>query len=377
MKNNKILIDISYVKDEDLTKSIPLYCKRLIQSLPKDIRDQITLLVHPTFKKTCKALFPDYKTKVLWLFKRGKKTKGVHLILYKISYCFLKHLIKKGHYDVYLNPQDISLYSQDKLPCRKIIVVHDLKSIKKDYLASELQKKYTKSYYHENIKTSDVVVAISSYTKMDILNNFQDIEEGKIKVIYNSVVLANKSVKPKGIDGNKYILYVNTLIPYKNVKTLLQAYSHIKDEIEEKLVVVGRNTEYWNNEMLKFIEQEGLLGRVQRFENITDEELRWLYEHASLFVTTSLHEGFGYTPIEASLCECPVISSRSESLPDVTKELLWYYEPAQDAQELSKAIIKILQAPPSRTKLQKTKEVFSELYSPSKLGADFREILNN
>ena len=108
----------------------------------------------------------------------------------------------------------------------------------------------------------------------------------------------------------------------------------------------------------------GFKERIIRLEGVSDSELRYLYEHATLFVTPSTHEGFGYTPIEAAMCECPVVSSKCEALPETTRGLLNYYEPACDEQALANKIIEVLHSKPAASKLKKIAEEYRFAYSP-------------
>lgn len=93
--------------------------------------------------------------------------------------------------------------------------------------------------------------------------------------------------------------------------------------------------------------------------------LKWLYVHADLFVTTSTHEGFGYTPIEAAICECPVISTRSESLPEVTCNLLNYYDPPESWKKLATVMSSLLKQKRDTRKLRSVSECFKNRYDNS------------
>ena len=82
-----------------------------------------------------------------------------------------------------------------------------------------------------------------------------------------------------------------------------------------------------------------------------------------MFVTTSLREGFGYTPIEAAIYGCPVVCSTSEALPETTRNLLFYYEPATDEWALAKKIFEVTEKMPSKYNISKISKEFRELYT--------------
>lgn len=106
-------------------------------------------------------------------------------------------------------------------------------------------------------------------------------------------------------------------------------------------------------------------------QNLSEEALKYLYEHAQLFISPSLREGFGYTPIEAAICKCPVICSRCEALPDTTQNKLIYYHPPQDTKALGDTIMHTLQNPPSSRQLNQISADYTNAYSCSKQVQDF------
>jgi glycosyltransferase involved in cell wall biosynthesis len=64
---------------------------------------------------------------------------------------------------------------------------------------------------------------------------------------------------------------------------------------------------------------------------IDEEALPALYRHARLTVFPSLFEGFGLPVAEAMACGCPVVCSRSTSLPEIGQGAARYFDPASEA----------------------------------------------
>ena len=109
-----------------------------------------------------------------------------------------------------------------------------------------------------------------------------------------------KNKKSKG-----YWLSVNRLIDHKRVDLQLKAFKEIQ---EEKLIIVGsyepskhfeRYVNYTNKLKPKNVEIKNW---------ITQEELINLYSECKGFITTSLDEDYGMTPIEAMASGKPVIA---------------------------------------------------------------------
>ncbi|HSP60060.1 MAG TPA: glycosyltransferase [Ornithinimicrobium sp.] len=99
--------------------------------------------------------------------------------------------------------------------------------------------------------------------------------------------------------GRRYWLVVSRLLPYKNVRQVVEAFR----DRPEHLVVVGAGPE---REAL----ERDLPARVRLVSGLTDDELRWTYAHAAGLVAASL-EDFGLTPLEANAWGLPVVALRA------------------------------------------------------------------
>lgn len=113
----------------------------------------------------------------------------------------------------------------------------------------------------------------------------------------------------------RYILYVGTLEPRKNLPSLVKSYRQLVEagEIAEDLVIVGKQG--WGYEaLLKQIDVPALRGRVHLTGYLDQQDLPAVYAGARLFVYPSLFEGFGFPPLEAMACGVPTISTQTSSL---------------------------------------------------------------
>ncbi len=360
-----ILIDMDEVSLQRLHASIPIYIMRLVSAIKPEDRKHYILLISKDIESYIRGRFPDFRVIVYRKFW-GRSIKGVKTPLFYYYQYKLRQIVERYNIDCVFIPTDFQRFTSFKFRCRKVIVVHDLKVIKQRIDTWHQAKHVLNLYgmYKKAFKYADAIIAISKYTKQDIEIYYPEYPAEKIRVVYNSVVLSSESRKPEGFHSSGYVLYVNTLNKYKNIFTLVKAFFKVKNCFDKQLVVVGRETEHWREEVMPYIHKNGLEKNIIRLQNLTDEELRYLYEHAALFVTTSLNEGFGYTPIEAAMCGCPVISSIQEALPDSTQGLLNYYHPAMDADVLANKILAVLENPPAQETLLCIAETYKKLYAP-------------
>ena len=130
-----------------------------------------------------------------------------------------------------------------------------------------------------------------------------------------------------------FILFVGTLDPRKNLRTLLAASAAVRRQAPHRLVVVGKNPYGPDPELAG----QGILHQT----GVADETLAGLMSAATLFVLPSLAEGFGLPVLEAMACGCPVIASATTSLPEVAGDAAIWVAPL-DADALAERLRALL-----------------------------------
>ncbi len=130
-------------------------------------------------------------------------------------------------------------------------------------------------------------------------------------------IKVEKVVNKYKING-RYILYVGTIEPRKNILNMVKAYFSLPDSIRctYLLVVVGKKG--WHYEQLfSYISSLPDKASILFAGYVGDDDLPALYKGASLFVYPSYYEGFGIPVLEAISCGVPTITSNISSMPEV------------------------------------------------------------
>ncbi len=233
-----------------------------------------------------------------------------------------------------------------------VITVHDLAFL----IYPQILTKDSIRYYgqiEEAVERADHIIAVSKWTKKDLIEQL-GVPEAKITVIYEAAEEIYHPIDPQeaknkvrelfGLD-ERFILFVSTIEPRKNVPTLLKAFKIIRERCREdvKLVLVGKKG--WLSErVFQMVDELNLHRDVLFLGFLPSEKLLYLYNTASLLVLPSLYEGFGLPILEAMACGLPVVASGVASIPEVTGSAALLVDP-EDEEALAAAIRRILKEP--------------------------------
>lgn len=268
------------------------------------------------------------------------------------SQIFLPYrLFTRKGIDVFFSPAH---YLPRFCPVPTVVTIHDLSYLyfPKDFLKKDLYQLTSWTKY--SVDSASRIIAVSETTKKDIIKSYK-IPSQKIKVVYNGYEkkrLLSES-KLRLLESNhQYILYVGTLQPRKNIDTLIKAfYKFTHDYPAFKLVIAGKKG-WLYNDIFDLVTDLGLEDDVYFTDYISDNQLIFLYKNAFCFVMPSLYEGFGIPPLEAMSFGCPVISSKTSSLPEVSGDAALYFDP-KNSFDLFEKLKKLKENPDLRKSLIK------------------------
>ncbi len=237
-------------------------------------------------------------------------------------------------------------------PKKSVVTVHDVAWRLFPEAFTPFMRNYLEWSTRYAVNRAAKVVAVSNSTKNDLVK-FYGIDPGKVEVIYlgKSEIFkpmtyeqAQPVLDKFGLTYQKYILFVGTLQPRKNILKLLEAFVILKRtyHIEEKLVIVGKHGWLWEpieKKISDFIPKDSV--KRLDFGTVKDDELPFLYSGAAVLTLPSLYEGFGLPPLEAMTSGVPVVVSNISSLPEVVGDAGMLVDP-QSVDDIARGILDVL-----------------------------------
>jgi glycosyltransferase involved in cell wall biosynthesis len=169
------------------------------------------------------------------------------------------------------------------------------------------------------LRRCDYLLAVSENTAED-LREHTGIQISKLSVAPVALAspfgeAANASAYQTSINADpQYILHVGNNGFYKNRAGVIRIFARLDDQSDLHLVIAGAAPEA---ALIEQVRDLSIQDRVVFVEDIDDERLVQLYTHATLLLFPSLYEGFGWPPLEAMACGCPVVCSSEGSLREV------------------------------------------------------------
>lgn len=254
---------------------------------------------------------------------------------------------KKPH--VFFSP---SHYAPRISPVPTVVSVMDLSYLHFPELFNKSDLMQLKNWTKYSVKNAKKILTISRSSMSDIIEEY-GVPKERVAVTYPGIksvvsitphIYAMQELTQKYKIPEKYVLYVGTLQPRKNVTRLIEAFAKLskseKIPTNVGLVLVGKKG-WMYDEILSAPEKFGVSRKVHFVDFVTNEDLMLLYQHAEVFVLPSLYEGFGLPVLEAMKYDCPVITSNVSSLPEVGGDAALYVDP-ESVDDISEKIEKVL-----------------------------------
>ncbi len=243
---------------------------------------------------------------------------------------------------------------------RTLVTIHDLSFLLYPQLAAQGMVRYLSSAVPRSLRHAHAVIADSEATRQD-LARLLAIDPGRVDVIYPGVsgrfrplpAAETEPVRARLGLPERFLLFVSTLEPRKNLVRLIEAFSRIavhETQPALSLVVAGRRG-WLYEDIFATIDRLQLGQRVRVLDFVDDNDLPALYNLAWAFAYPSVYEGFGLPALEALACGTPVLTADNSSLPEVVGDAA-VLVPAEDVGAIAAGLARIVADEQLRVRLR-------------------------
>lgn len=264
------------------------------------------------------------------------------------NYAFLK-LLGRPYFDrLVKEPVDLLFLPHLNFVARSkkvpmILTVHDLSFLRYPEFFS-----WRKNIWHwflgvkKLLRSSNQIITLAQHSKDDI-SRYADITPDHVSVIYSGIAKVFKKLEPhdqqlaaikqKYSLPDRFILFLGTVEPRKNLPTLIKAFALLKEggKYADIGLVIAGGRGWKSKSIYQEAAQSPYASQIKFLDYVPAEEKVFLYNLATVFVYPSFYEGFGFPPLEAMACGIPTIVSAASSLPEIVQHnalLIDPYNPA-------------------------------------------------
>lgn len=271
-----------------------------------------------------------------------------------------------------------------------VLTIYDLTVFQVPERFRSANRSYLRLMTRLSARRAQMVCAISESTRADIVRRL-GVPRERVTVVYPG---CDSRFVPQPVDevvafrarrglAERFVLYLGTLEPRKNVAALVRAFAEVvesnRQEFPHHLVLAGARGWHYADVFAE-VERLGLQDRVHFPGFVPASEQPLWYAAAEVFVYPSLYEGFGLPVLEAMACGTPVLTSNAASLPEVVGAAGLTVAPEDEA-ALADCLRELLRDGPLRASLRERGLLqarrFSWLESARAQTRTYRTILDN
>jgi alpha-1,3-rhamnosyl/mannosyltransferase len=216
-------------------------------------------------------------------------------------------------YDLYHEPNFIPL----PCDCPTVATLHDLSPLlHPEWHPAERVAQFEK-HFRRGLGQCIHFFTVSDFVRREVIQTL-GIAPQRVTRTYNGIRSGLAPLPPVEVAGilrrlglpPRYLLYVGTIEPRKNIMTLLHAYCSLPEYVRSDWPLLLVGTWGWNAAVVADFLESGARQRGVLYRSYVSEEyLAALYNGARALVFPSLYEGFGLPPVEMLACGGAVLAS--------------------------------------------------------------------
>lgn len=242
----------------------------------------------------------------------------------------LRRCLRKHHCNLYHEPNTIPL------PCDvpAIATIHDLSVI----LHPHWHPAGRVAHFEKNLQRLTAAahfIAVSEFTRQEAIRTFNFRPENVTRIHLGS----RPGLTPLSPEATaqrlaklrlppRYLLYVGTIEPRKNILRLMRAHGALPRLLREEYPLVLAGSWGWSSgPVAAYFNDHARHKGVIHLGYVSDDDLPALYNGARALVYPSIYEGFGLPPLEMMACGGPVLASTAGAVAEIVGRRAHLIEP--------------------------------------------------
>ncbi len=235
-----------------------------------------------------------------------------------------------------------------------VVTLHDATFFSHPQAHSPLKQKFFTSAIRRAVRRADALVVPSQATRDETIKyvggdpeRFHVAYHGVDTSVFHPVDDAERArvAASLGLEGRRYIGFLGTLEPRKNVPNLVRAWASVFRDCEDAPALVLAGGPGWDEDIEPALAQVPRHLTVLRPGYLPLEDLPGFLSGCEILAYPSIGEGFGLPVLEAMACGAAVLTTRELSLPEVGGDAVAYC--GSDAQAIARGLV-VLDAQPER-----------------------------
>lgn len=204
----------------------------------------------------------------------------------------------------------------------QVVTIHDMAVFENPKWFRPAFAKYYQLLFTKLAKNAKHFVTVSEFSRNELLK-YLAIHPDQITLIHSAPKSDWESITPKEnelLKNQSFLLMVGSQDPRKNFDFVIKTTQNWRKENKYKLVIAG-------NPGKAFAQKRATnKNDVIWLQNLSDGELKWLYQNANLVIHPSLYEGFSLVPLEAHLLGAKTLISDIPVHREIAGDTAQYFE---------------------------------------------------
>jgi glycosyltransferase involved in cell wall biosynthesis len=208
---------------------------------------------------------------------------------------------------------------------RRVVTMHDMTAYLLPGMHTRAKGAYMRFFIRQAVFRADRLIFVSA-SALDDCRRWFGLPLAHTAVVHHGKSGAFRpdgpaealaSVRTRYELPSRYLLYLGTLEPRKNIPLLLRAFAALAERHPEARLVVAGKKGWHFDEIFHTAAELDLKDRVGFTGYVDEADKPALMRGALLFLYPSLHEGFGIPVLEAMASGVAVIAGNRTSIPEI------------------------------------------------------------